>query len=169
MSAQPLPETRRKLDEARFFWARLDAEAKKAIRPEPEAFGYFLSAFLSAARSVSFVAQKEDAARYARVGRPWWDNLAEAERRLCDFMNDHRVAEVHRLGAPVSVTLRGVPAESVPGVQTFGTFLSREPALIIVTESYFEHGTERIPVVEAGKRYLDVLSAFVGHMEEAHP
>jgi hypothetical protein len=48
MSTDPalsIPETERKLREARFFLGWMQSEERKSIRPEPEAFGFHLSAF----------------------------------------------------------------------------------------------------------------------------
>ena len=46
--------TQKKLREARFFLSYLETENRRAVRNEPEAFDYFMSAFVSAARSVTF-------------------------------------------------------------------------------------------------------------------
>jgi hypothetical protein len=70
----PIPETERKLREAAFFLPLMTAEERKAARPEPEAFGFYLSAFLSAGRSVTFVLQKEAGGEL--VYRPWHDAWA---------------------------------------------------------------------------------------------
>ncbi|GAF68271.1 unnamed protein product, partial [marine sediment metagenome] len=43
--------TQKKLREARFFLQHLNMEGRKVGCNEPEAFEFFLSAFLSAARS----------------------------------------------------------------------------------------------------------------------
>ena len=52
--------TQKKLREARFFLSHLETENRRAVRNEPEAFDYFMSAFVSAARSVTFALQAEE-------------------------------------------------------------------------------------------------------------
>jgi len=60
----PIEATRRKLSEAEFFLRKLTTHQQQVFQNEPEAFGFYLSAFLSAARSVSFVLQAEQKERY---------------------------------------------------------------------------------------------------------
>ena len=54
-----VPMTRRKLAEAKFFLAHLEEQTRK-MQQNWEAFGFYLSAFLSAGRSVTLVLQSED-------------------------------------------------------------------------------------------------------------
>ncbi len=49
----------KKLREAWFFLSHLETENRRAVRNEPEAFDHFMSAFVSAARSVTFALQVE--------------------------------------------------------------------------------------------------------------
>jgi hypothetical protein len=53
------PRATHKLNEARFFLRHLQEEEQKAVRNWPEAFSYYLSAFLSAAVSVIYVLEHE--------------------------------------------------------------------------------------------------------------
>ena len=55
-----IPATRSKLDEAKFFYSRL-ARSKKGSQliQERDHFHFYVSAFLSAARSVTFALQSE--------------------------------------------------------------------------------------------------------------
>jgi hypothetical protein len=69
--------TERKLREARFFLGRLIDESKSAVRNEPEAFGFYLSAFLSAGRGVTFALQHEDKDMYDTWFPGWF-----AQRRV---------------------------------------------------------------------------------------
>ena len=59
-----LEATRLKLAEAKFFYRKLAQAHKRLISEEPGSFGFYLSAFLSAARSVTLVLQAERKAQY---------------------------------------------------------------------------------------------------------
>ena len=52
--------TQKKLREARFFVRLLNQVSQEAVRNEPEAFEFYLSAFLLAARSTTFALQYEE-------------------------------------------------------------------------------------------------------------
>ena len=112
----------RKLEEAQFFLDRLrSALIPKAFHihnaghlrlnirvnaglttrlpiNEKEA-GYYLSAFLSAARSVTFALQAEGKEAYDTVFSGWFGRLTSAQKDLFKQMNEDRVEEVHKTGA----------------------------------------------------------------------
>jgi hypothetical protein len=96
-----LDSTKNKLREAEFFYRGLSAAERRIMRNEPELFGYYLSAFLSAARSVADYLLAEEGERY----RAWWairkQSLAENEKELLKFTNQERVNSVHVAGASV--------------------------------------------------------------------
>ena len=58
-----IPKTQKKLRETRFFFSRLRKKGE-AFVGDPEEFEFYLSAFLSAGRSVTFALQAEEKARY---------------------------------------------------------------------------------------------------------
>src|SRR5260370_34128161 len=64
--------------------------------------GYFLSAFLSAARSVTWVLQVEEKDKYDAVYPAWEAMVDDMDLGLLRYMNGQRVAEVHKAGAAVS-------------------------------------------------------------------
>jgi hypothetical protein len=131
-SASTLPQTRRKLREVQFFFEKLKAAAKpKAfnihhpshlaltvrvnagkdvkLRINTEEFGFYLSAFLSAARSVTWVLQNESKERYDAFYPGWLKALADDDHELLVKMNDQRVNEVHKLGVTASAEERAIP------------------------------------------------------------
>jgi len=80
-----------KIGEARFFLERMEGSLGNRV-----AFRYYLSAFLSAARSVIFYA-KEEAERKSRI--QWWeDSLSKSD--VLKFFGNRRNVNVHR-GKPV--------------------------------------------------------------------
>src|SRR5262245_24390515 len=91
-----IPATHRKLDEAWFFltehlktWERPDLQSK------PGVLEFYLSAFLSAAHSVTFALKKEAKDQYNSWWNPWREGLPAEDKKLLKFMNDQRVSEVH--------------------------------------------------------------------------
>ena len=69
-----IPKTLKKLCETRFFLARMQ-EAPRSTRLEWEDFEFYLSAFLSAGRSVTWVLQVEQKALYDAQYGPWENRL----------------------------------------------------------------------------------------------
>lgn len=99
------PMAHRKIGEAQFFLEELHKEAAKDRPKRPEIFGYYLSAFLSAADSVIDVARKEMQIKHKEF-KAWKGSLDEQEQNLLCFMIGQRNQEVHHEGAKV------VPKES---------------------------------------------------------
>ena len=115
LSTTVIPETQRKLSEALFFFKLLYGQTQGPDY-DAEKFGYYLSAFLSAARSVTFVLQAEDKDHYDALYSAWEAGLAEADLKLWRHVNDQRVAEVHRKGADVDTTWEWRPVRHVFGM-----------------------------------------------------
>jgi len=79
-----------KYSEAKYF-----LEKMKENISDPDAFRYNLSAFLAAARSVTFVLQKE----FKKEGfNEWYDEKVKEmkEDGLMKFMNEKRVVTIHK-------------------------------------------------------------------------
>ena len=74
--------TQKKLREATFFLSHLEREGTQAILSPTEAVEFYLSAFLSAARSVTFVLEAEEPAKYLEWSRTWRASLTESDRQL---------------------------------------------------------------------------------------
>ncbi len=85
---------RKKLREAMFFFRHLSNE-KNALDPEAEEFEFFLSAFLTAGRSVTEIFYKDC--------RGWFHNwrmaLDDSDRRFLNDMSHQRNLEVHAGGS----------------------------------------------------------------------
>jgi hypothetical protein len=91
-----------KLREAEFFYSKL-LEQEKILDQTP--FGFFLSAFLTAATSVRqiFVFEQGQDANNKAVYKNWrdaWDaKLTPEQKSLIDYMEDDRDKEVHTTGS----------------------------------------------------------------------
>ena len=101
--------TRKKLREAGFFLRLLKEQESRIFRPEPEARDFYLSAFLSAARSVGDVVKVEEGERY----RAWFEKrrktLTAEEQEILTFTNRQRVESVHVRGPKVETHVTDVP------------------------------------------------------------
>lgn len=74
--------TQKKLREVRYFLAQLEHQANTATLDPSETVEFYLSAFLSAARSVTFVLEAEEPIRYPQWSPVWRELRTEGERKL---------------------------------------------------------------------------------------
>ena len=169
------PKTQRKLREAKFFLQHLEAEARKP-NSDPEVFQHYLSAFLSASRSITFFIQKENKPLYESSFWAWKQSLEERDRKLLDDMNEQRVAEVHRGGVELQSQVQPVPyfdvyRESITdpryGVHFFGPMgVTGGSAQVDIVERYFDLGQGPQEVTETCRRYLSLLEDFVNEVKQ---
>jgi hypothetical protein len=177
-----MTRTRQKLDEARFFLAKLDEHYFDHVRGivgddnPPPIFAYYLSAFLSAARSVTWVMRHE----YIRVNgwEAWFQGqeVSEQHRMLLKLFNDLRVRSNKVEPLPLGHSIRllgdeGAPERDprLPRIQmTISTvdeeekvLLTGEVAAMMWTLDEFE-GEDLFPPC---KQYLDLLCALVDDCE----
>jgi hypothetical protein len=90
---------------------KLRETTKRPAHDDPEEALFFLSAFLSAGRSVTFVLRKEVPANYLGWFEDWRAAQSNDDRELLAYMNEQRVREVHRTGAAtLGPELKWVPA-----------------------------------------------------------
>ncbi len=109
-----IPTTRRKLRETHFFLQHLRDQFNTVIHNEPEAFRFFLSAFLSAGRSVTFTLQVEEKEKYDQRFETWYGKLKAEDQKLLKFMNRQRVSELHRSGAETQMRREPIPIMKLP-------------------------------------------------------
>lgn len=91
--------TRRKLREARFFLRKLREKSRCATHNEPEESAFYLSASLSAARSVTFTLQAEEKKNDDDWFPSWKTTQSQDDQELFMYLNGRRVAELHQTGA----------------------------------------------------------------------
>jgi hypothetical protein len=85
-----LERTRKKLREAEFFLQALTGAEPEVFRQEPEAADFYLSAFLTAGRSVTFALRKEQNVEYEAWKPGWFAKLAPDDATLMKFFVDQR-------------------------------------------------------------------------------
>lgn len=187
-----LPQTYRKLREARFFLDRMKGAARpKAfsihhpshlalniavnagksvkLRIDQEQYQFFLSAFLSAARSVTFVLQKEGKATYDRTFPLWRNNLPNEDRELLDLMNEQRTREVHQSEAQVVSGVEATPIHNIDtdasGRITVSSSTPIAPQTITVPKCHFMFAGQRSEITGLCSRYMDLLENFVAKLQ----
>lgn len=169
--------TRKKLRETRFFLARLFNESKRVVRNEPDAFQFYLSAFLSAARSVTFALQWEEKGKYDAWFSTWLDNRTDDDHKVLSFLKTQRNIEQKQGGAEVAIAWECVPATEVQiddrwhpayyGFHSFGP-PGIPPATVGRAVHYFELGSSEAEVTAICKRYTDLLDELVRDFIHVH-
>jgi hypothetical protein len=172
--------TRRKLREARFFHQHLmNLRHGKSATYEPEAFGYYFSAFMSAARSVLWVLHHEEKTKWEAWEPTWKATLNDEERKFLRFTNQLRTAEVKRSGAETIVEWEDVGIDELLSINidverqhpAYG--MHSQPGFSasakVMRRAYYleqENGKEEVTAV--GQRYLNFLEKVVQEFEQAH-
>ena len=94
-----LEATRRKLDEARFFYGHLIKERQRKHFPDPPAFRYYFSAFIQSARSVTWALKNEEPETWKAWEPTWKNTLSAKDKKLLNLTNELRLDEAKRGGA----------------------------------------------------------------------
>src|SRR5262249_2912679 len=103
-----IQRTQRRLRQARFFYQHL-VNARQQTREDPEAVRfYFSSAFIQAARSVTWTLKKEETEKWKKWEPTWRANRSEEERKLLKIAADLRNVEVKEGGANLPMELEEV-------------------------------------------------------------
>ena len=183
--------TQRKLREAQFFYRHLvdSQDLMGPDRNEPDAFSFYLSAFISAARSVPWVLQSEEKEKY-EAWKPKWDaQLSSDERELVKFTNERRLDTVKRRGIEAIIEWENIDLyELFKGspffksdildlnrqYPVFGNHMSAPPAAETPSVSlvrpvfHFEREGAKEEVTKTCRKYLDYLERFVREFLEAY-
>jgi hypothetical protein len=172
----------KKLRETEFFLAKMREQEERAFG-DREPFDFYLSAFLSAARSVDYRLRHEQEAIYG----PWrerWNDAHRKEDALIKFFVDDRGIEVHESGSGRSVKQERIPvrghySDASGTVQAVSTPLalavaydvppSERDAMIWKPAYFFTiEGTER-KATDACAEYLALLRRMVEQFKADHP
>lgn len=171
-----IERTQKKLREARFFFRLLSREVQEAVRTEPEAFEFYLNAFLSSARSVTFALQNEEKDKYDAWSQTWLKNRSEDDQRLINFLKDQRNNAEHRGGADISLVREYVPITEVMtddrghpayGLHWFGP-PETSPPQIRLTDHTFEMFGDQKKVTSVCEKHLAILDELVRDFIQAH-
>ena len=175
-----IEEPRRKLREARFFHQNLmNLRHGKSPTYEPEAFGFYFSAFISAARSVLWVLHHEEETKWEAWKPGWEATLNDEERKFLSFTNQLRIAEVHLSGAETIVEweevdeLLGRNLDLERQHPAYGMHHSSQPGFSVTAKVmrrayYLEQEDIKEEVTVIGERYLNFLENVIEGFEQAH-
>jgi hypothetical protein len=174
-----LARVHKKLAEAQFFLSKMIEQERRIFRGgdprEPfEPFDYYLSAFLSAGRTVDYRLRHEQAVIYPAWRTAWDASLTPQENSLIKFMVDDRNVEVHASGSS-----RGEAREGVEfGIGTHHVdggmiAISGPPGMphAVVDKRTFNFTIDGAvcKAAEACADYIALLQRMVARFEADHP
>ncbi len=167
--------TQKKLREAKFFLRKLIYASQTLVGEEAEAFPYYLSAFLSAGRSVTFALQAEEKEKYDAWFQRWLAAQTENRRQLFQFMKGQRNVVLKRGRGEVTQSLEFVPlvkaspAERRQAVafQWFGPPGDPPPAVPRRVRHFDLSGTPK-EVTASCSEYFKLLEELVGEFLRTH-
>jgi hypothetical protein len=161
--------TQRKLREARFFYQHLATE-RGHRNANPEGFRFYFSAFIGAARSVTWVMRSEEPEKYAAWEPRWKAQLSPEDQKLEKLTNDMRLDEVKRLGADVFAEVEVIDVIEI--FEEAGFKIAGNPATTGLKTSrprlFFEHAEGKTDLAALCKRYLSYLERKVDSFLAAH-
>jgi hypothetical protein len=154
----------KKLREARFFLGRMAERAQMAFGDHEE-FDFYLSAFLSAGRSVDYRLRHEEAAAYTTFRNSWDSALSPDDQRLVKFLVDDRNVEVHESGSSRTehqsrIRVAGTYKDRSGTVTSFAPFGTPHAEIIKPVYSFTING-QQMPAIKACSRYIDLLERLV--------
>lgn len=154
----------KKLREARFFLVKMAERAAMAFG-EHEEFDFYLSAFLSAGRSVDY-RLRHTSPTYPAFRAAWDQSLSADEANLIKFMVDDRNVEVHEAGSTrqedeLRIPVHGTYKDASGTLTVFPGVPGTPPAQIIKPTYFFVVGGRQVPALEACSAYLGLLDRLV--------
>lgn len=155
-----MDQVRKKIREARFFLRKMSERVQLAFGDHEE-FDFYLSALLSAGRSIDYRLRHEQGATYKSFRSSWDNTLPSADQRLLKFLVDDRNLEVHESGSARSQGEDRIPVlgsyQDKSGTIKVSAPPGTSPAQIIKrTYSFIIDGVD-VPVLECCERYLGLL------------
>jgi hypothetical protein len=162
--------SRRKLDEARFFYGHLVRERQRSSRFDPREFRFYFSAFIQAARSVTWTLGNEEPEKWKAWEPKWRARRSNEEQKLLDLTNELRLDEAKRGGANALVEWEEVALHELLALRS-GDFepwrqvyhMHRRslpgvpPPKVFRPAYYFEEEDGKQEVTALCERYLKVL------------
>jgi hypothetical protein len=155
-----MASVRKKLREAFFFYRNLSDHAT-TFEPANEDVDFFLSAFLSAGRSItSFFYEKKNRIWF----QDWEMGLSEEDRKLLNDMVRQRNLEVHEGGADIVPEFRPLPSSEIEAQGW-----SRKQSILaspLAKQYYFWIDGKQSDVNTTCTRYLELLLKLVADFDE---
>jgi hypothetical protein len=173
--AAVLDRAHKKLREAEFFLGLLIAADSAVIKRAPEAPDFYLSAFLTAARSVTFAMSKDHGESTEEWNIEWISRLSADDAALMRFFVKQRNKVQKEGSADIEVTFATVSlTEFVAELDANGGayFGSHMPGMSQPTANRTETRFRAKPDVSVGavcRSYLDLLKRLISDFEHGHP
>jgi hypothetical protein len=164
VSAANFDSVEKKIREAAFFLQKMKQLEDLAFG-DSERFDFYLSAFLSAARSIDYRLRHDHSPEYP-IWRETWNAQNPQHQTLLKFMAGDRAAEVHESGSERSVKIVEKPiygsySDASGTLESTGSFLLGTTAAAINIRSYFYDdidGTRHSATAACGA-YLQLLNS----------
>jgi hypothetical protein len=173
-----IEKTQKRLRQARFFYQHL-VNQRTSSRADPEAFEFYFSGFIQAARSVPWTIGKEEPEKWKAWEPKWKANRSKEEQKLLDLTNELRRDEVHRGGADLIVDFEEV---AINELLNLDPWRSQHPALRrqmfsllgsqprrLRAVHYFEDKEGKEEITALCERYLELLDKVVRDFCRDHP
>ena len=161
---------RKKLREARFFLGKMVERQQKAFG-EHEQFDFYLSAFLSAGRSVDYRLRHEQGDVYESFRDAWDKTLSATEQKVMKFMVDDRNFEIHESGSTRAEQESSIIVHNTYQDESGTVIVSSPPgtppAEIFKPTYSFAIGGSQMSVLDCCRKYIDLLERLVqGYCED---
>lgn len=157
-----VPKVSKKLREARFFLGQMEqlGRSTASTRLDHDHFEFYLSAFLSAARSITDYFERDR--KYRVWYRDWKMSQPEEDRQLINQMTNQRDLEVHEEGANIAHELEDVPLSKIDmsGLHAAYAHSFGEPwgePQVSQKVYYFVLEGRNVNAIETCNRYADLL------------
>jgi hypothetical protein len=159
-----IPQAQRKLREAKFFLKHL-----LRVSDKEERFHFYLSAFLSAARSVDYVLRNEQGKDYEDWFKKWETCQSTEDRELMKSLIEKRGSEVHAIGADHFIEEQAIPVYDVyedesGRIEVFGPpvkCMSDPPATVSKHKRFFHLSGQSEEVTAVCTSYINILKKLV--------
>jgi len=170
-----IPRTKKKLAEASFFLRKM-RDSQEALSVNSDEFGFYISAFVSAGRSVTFVLQAEQKSLYDAWFGGWEQALSAEEQALLEFMRERRNTELKEGDSAVHAEVQFVPFFEIKskdrgspyyGIQWVVAPGEPPPTVGKVTH-YYQIGGTREEAIETCRRYEELLERLVNDFLRDH-
>jgi hypothetical protein len=158
-----LERTRKKIRQAEFFLHRLTAEQEGVIHPDPESSDFYLSAFLSAARSITLTLGEEQPVEYGEWLPGWYLGLSENDRKLLTFCINQ--FDLSQTGDVIDI---GGTDMSLSVGQILQDFDTQETLIFIESEKMKSSRGCEVTVLSVCREYLDLLKTLVAEFEHVN-
>ncbi len=162
----------KKLREAQFFLSKMTEQEQRAFG-EREPFDFYLSAFLSAARSIDYRLRHEQKAIYPVWRSAWNAKLSLDEDKLIKHMVDDRANEVHESGSGRSAGFEGIAVmggySDPSGTLTIFAPPGTPPAVFNKPAYYFTLGGTNHKVTVVCAKYLALLDRMIAAFKADNP